>query len=298
MKNNNNEASKLSKRSTSAIRSEQSRSPGTPGHSSKRRHMTMTTTSTEPPRATRRKSKAKAEPAPESTTLSVVIPPSVNRLWRYNKKGQVYRSAAYEDWIAEAGWELHAQRPKPVSSPVRIVLRAGLPERPRDLDNIGKAAIDFAADARPHPERRGRCPPHDAMGSSRIARPACGRAVEDGRAVTAPAALAQARLEQAIADRTAADEALAAAMRALEPTFSAPVAEAIWWRAWESKFKDQRYTGTALAMAYASYRRAQRVESKARLAAYRIAPPASPKTASSGLSADEVYAALMERRAA
>lgn len=98
--------------------------------------MTMTAT-TDPPRATRRK--AKAEP----TTVNVAIPPSVNRLWKYNKRGNVYRSAAYEDWITEAGWELRTQRPKPVSSPVRIVLRAGLPDRPRDLDNVAKAAIDL-----------------------------------------------------------------------------------------------------------------------------------------------------------
>jgi Holliday junction resolvase RusA-like endonuclease len=101
------------------------------------RSMTMTST-TDPPRTTRRKAKA-----PDVTTLDVTIPPSVNRLWRYNKRGTVYRSAAYEAWIEEAGWELHTQRPKPISSPVRIVLRAGLPERPRDLDNIGKATLDL-----------------------------------------------------------------------------------------------------------------------------------------------------------
>jgi Holliday junction resolvase RusA-like endonuclease len=97
------------------------------------------TTSTDPPRTTRRR----AKPPPETTTLDVTIPPSVNRLWRHDRAGRVFRSAAYEDWIAEAGWELRTQRPKPVSSPVRIVLRAGLPDRPRDLDNIGKATLDL-----------------------------------------------------------------------------------------------------------------------------------------------------------
>lgn len=100
--------------------------------------MTVATT-VDPPRTTRRRTK----PPPETTSLDVAIPPSVNRLWRYNKRGHVYRTAAYEDWIAEAGWELRTQRAKPVSSPVRIVLRAGLPERPRDLDNVGKAALDL-----------------------------------------------------------------------------------------------------------------------------------------------------------
>jgi Holliday junction resolvase RusA-like endonuclease len=99
----------------------------------------MSMTSTDPPRTTRRRTKA----PPEAVTLDVAIPPSVNRLWRYNKRGNVYRSAAYEDWIAEAGWELRTQRPKPVSSPVRVVLRAGLPDRPRDLDNVGKATLDL-----------------------------------------------------------------------------------------------------------------------------------------------------------
>jgi Holliday junction resolvase RusA-like endonuclease len=132
LKNINIEASKLSKHSAATLRGKVA------GTKRGGEEMTIMTT-TDPPRTSRRKPKS----PPETTTVDVTIPPSVNRLWRYSKAGRVYRSPAYEDWISEAGWELRTQRPKPVSSPVRIVLRAGLPDRPRDLDNVGKAALDL-----------------------------------------------------------------------------------------------------------------------------------------------------------
>ncbi len=76
------------------------------------------------------------------TALDLPIPPSVNALWRYGQ-GKVHRSAEYMAWLEAAGWELKTQRPMAIPSPVAIRLKAGLPDKPRDLDNIAKAALDL-----------------------------------------------------------------------------------------------------------------------------------------------------------
>ena len=87
--------------------------------------------------------------------------------------------------------------------------------------------------------------------------------------MTTPLALAQARLDQAIAQHEAAQQMLAAAMRAINPGFDAPAAKAIVWRRWEARIEDPRSAGSPLALAYSAYRRAQNAESKARSAALR-----------------------------
>lgn len=76
------------------------------------------------------------------TALDLPIPPSTNALWRYGQ-GKVHRSAEYMAWIKQAGWELRLQKPTPIPSPVAIRLKAGLPDKPRDLDNLAKAALDL-----------------------------------------------------------------------------------------------------------------------------------------------------------
>lgn len=119
-----------------------------------------------------------------------------------------------------------------------------------------------------------------------------------------PAALAQARATQATADRESAERTLARVMRRLDRTFDPvvfPVAEAITWRQWEGLL-ELRHPPAAFARAYSDYRRAQRLEMRARSAAHRarfeIRPPSGASGAPVALSAEAVIAGLRELRAA
>ena len=85
---------------------------------------------------------SKIGPRVYRTALELPIPPSVNALWRFGG-GKVYRSAEYVAWIEAAGWELKTQKPINIPSPVAVRLKGGLPEKPRDLDNVAKAALDL-----------------------------------------------------------------------------------------------------------------------------------------------------------
>ncbi len=65
-------------------------------------------------------------------------PPSTNNIYR----GKRYKTATYETWATRAGWEVRAQRQKPV--PGRLRVRIEVPfRRNRDLDNI-KPLLDLA----------------------------------------------------------------------------------------------------------------------------------------------------------
>jgi len=92
--------------------------------------------------------------------------------------------------------------------------------------------------------------------------------------VTTPAHLARARADQAAADLTAAAAELLAAMLAVEPNFTGTV-EAMQDRRWEARLEGQRPLWE-LGQAYSAWRRAQRLEAKARSAAYRAALPLPP----------------------
>jgi len=43
-------------------------------------------------------------------TLTLPLPPSVNRLWRAGRR-RAFRSKSYEAWRTEAGWQLKVQKP-------------------------------------------------------------------------------------------------------------------------------------------------------------------------------------------
>jgi Holliday junction resolvase RusA-like endonuclease len=74
-------------------------------------------------------------------TITLPLPPSVNRLWRAGR-GRVYRSPRYEAWRIEAGWALKLQRHVHITGPVEIVVAAARPDqRKRDLDNIATKAV-------------------------------------------------------------------------------------------------------------------------------------------------------------
>jgi crossover junction endodeoxyribonuclease RusA len=77
------------------------------------------------------------------TSISLPLPPSVNRLWRTGR-GRVYRSPRYDAWCKAAGWELNIQRPARIAGPVTVTIAAGRPDRRRrDVDNLGKALLDL-----------------------------------------------------------------------------------------------------------------------------------------------------------
>jgi Holliday junction resolvase RusA-like endonuclease len=80
-------------------------------------------------------------------TLDLPIPPSVNRLWRHGK-GNTYRTPEYDQWRHDAGWTLKAQKPPAFQGWVSLKIAAGIPERPRDLDNIAKALFDLLVEHR------------------------------------------------------------------------------------------------------------------------------------------------------
>jgi Holliday junction resolvase RusA-like endonuclease len=56
-------------------------------------------------------------------TITLPLPPSVNRLWRAGRR-RVYRSRQYEAWRTEAGWTLNtsARRASPATckSPLQL----------------------------------------------------------------------------------------------------------------------------------------------------------------------------------
>jgi Holliday junction resolvase RusA-like endonuclease len=81
---------------------------------------------------------------PARTVITVALPPSANRLWRYSR-GRVHRSGEYTSWLKSAGWEAKAQRPASLPGWVRVKIRAALPEKGRtvDLDNHIKPALDL-----------------------------------------------------------------------------------------------------------------------------------------------------------
>jgi Holliday junction resolvase RusA-like endonuclease len=70
------------------------------------------------------------------------MPPSVNNAWvNVPGKGRV-RSAEYRTWREGAGWTIRAARIAKIPGLVAITIRAALPERTRDLDDIAKPLLD------------------------------------------------------------------------------------------------------------------------------------------------------------
>lgn len=64
-------------------------------------------------------------------------------MWRV-VDGRAILSRVYREWVAAAGIELIAQRPKKHDGPVAITIELGMPDRRRrDVDNCGKACLDL-----------------------------------------------------------------------------------------------------------------------------------------------------------
>lgn len=122
--------------------------------------------------------------------------------------------------------------------------------------------------------------------------------------MTTVLAASQARAAQTVADRQAAEQALAKAMRKIDPGYDRaifPVAEAISFRCWESLL-EMEHPPAGFAQAYTAFRRAQRLEARARSAVHRaqfeIQQPSGSAGAPVSLTAEEVLAGLQERRRA
>lgn len=113
--------------------------------------------------------------------------------------------------------------------------------------------------------------------------------------------LLRERARQATADRVRAELSLAAVMVTIEPEFSAPIAEAIRWRKWESRVEHPSATNGALSLAWSAFMRARRLEDRARLVAHRARwsePTLAPSFSTGALTPAEVYRGLCELRAA
>ena len=76
--------------------------------------------------------------------LELTRPPSVNRLWRTNKGGVMYRSEEYVQWRKVAQWQAYAQaKGHKIEGLFKITLRVARPDkRRRDIDNLLKAVLD------------------------------------------------------------------------------------------------------------------------------------------------------------
>jgi hypothetical protein len=125
--------------------------------------------------------------------------------------------------------------------------------------------------------------------------------------MTTPAALAQARLDQALVDLQAAERVLLAVMAGIAPIPAIGIVDGILPRRFESLLEGTN-PHRELAAAWSAYRRAQRAEVKAQLAAIRAqaapapAPTPVPKPArrarQAKTEAKTTFAAYIEARAA
>lgn len=74
------------------------------------------------------------------------LSPSVNEAYKNIKSGRA-KTKRYRTWANAAGWELNAQRVRPVRGPVEIELRINPPKN-ADPDNRIKAVLDLLVDHR------------------------------------------------------------------------------------------------------------------------------------------------------
>ncbi len=71
-----------------------------------------------------------------------ILPPSANRMNGHGR-GRVYRSAAYEKWLNNAGIIVKAQRPAGIVGPYKLMIQAVRPNKKFDCDNIIKPTSDL-----------------------------------------------------------------------------------------------------------------------------------------------------------
>lgn len=79
----------------------------------------------------------------QPTTVTVPLPPSTNALFKTLRTGRRAKSAAYKDWLSEAGWRLKLQRPVKVPGRVVLLISVDRESMAADIDNRCKALIDL-----------------------------------------------------------------------------------------------------------------------------------------------------------
>jgi crossover junction endodeoxyribonuclease RusA len=81
------------------------------------------------------------------TVFTLPFPISVNAMFADGKTRR-HKSQRYADWIAEAGYALKSQRPRPVTGPVTLLyeVQEGKDGRRRDLGNLEKGVTDLLVD--------------------------------------------------------------------------------------------------------------------------------------------------------
>ncbi len=76
------------------------------------------------------------------------LPPSVNAIWRFTKKGKMYRTEAYNTWANGEGWSVKAQvqRQHKFTGPVYVTLAMRRRRSNMDGDNFCKGIFDLLED--------------------------------------------------------------------------------------------------------------------------------------------------------
>lgn len=80
--------------------------------------------------------------APVCTTLTIPVPPSVNKLFA-NRAGGRFKTREYKDWLSEAAWMIREQLPDPVPGRIVVLISAERESLSADIDNRVKAILDL-----------------------------------------------------------------------------------------------------------------------------------------------------------
>jgi Holliday junction resolvase RusA-like endonuclease len=70
------------------------------------------------------------------------MPPSVNNAFFNLPGGGRARSREYEGWLKAAGWSIRLAKIPMIPGRVAVQIRAAMPKRSRDLDNLSKLILD------------------------------------------------------------------------------------------------------------------------------------------------------------
>ena len=81
----------------------------------------------------------------ESVTLFLPLPPTTNNLYANSENGGRFKTEAYDQWLADAGWRVQQQRPGRIAGAYALDLEIPRPssKRAMDLSNRIKATEDL-----------------------------------------------------------------------------------------------------------------------------------------------------------
>lgn len=81
--------------------------------------------------------------AAEILLTGLPIPPSMNNAYPTGKNGHRFKSDRLTKWARACGWQINAQRQRPVKGPVSITYTFEDGGSKADLGNLEKAATDL-----------------------------------------------------------------------------------------------------------------------------------------------------------